>query len=173
MFLFDLPSVWLGPWGTAVLVLLTALTSVLSWRQRGWERTANAADKELDIQRGVASRLEDENKGLRHENTTLKVKSDLTPLLECIAKLDAGMKAWTDEGRRRFDKSMQRLDIIHVEQAQAMRTMLAAMETQREQSERIFAGLVGGFDLHKGEMARVANILQSVERRLSKGEPQL
>jgi uncharacterized membrane protein YdbT with pleckstrin-like domain len=103
-----------APWVQVILLLVAVYFAYLSYRQRQWKSAADAAIAEMRVWHDTAERLGKENRGLIAVNTALQCKTDLTPIVETI-------NHWTNESRGHFLQAMQRLEVIHKEQVEAMR----------------------------------------------------
>lgn len=100
---------------TIVLAGVNCVLAFLTWRARQWKTTADSATTALEVanaERNVwkerGERLSAEKTELVKDLATLQARTDLQPLVDAI-------KAWTIEGRGRFDSAMQRLEVIHSE----------------------------------------------------------
>lgn len=137
-----------GPVGQIIVIVLAIILAVvncilayLTWRARQWKTTADAATTALEVanaERNVwkerGERLSAEKIELVKDLATLQARTDLQPLVEAI-------KAWTTEGRARFDQAMQRLETIHGENVSLAAKNTVALEqvtvTLTNLSERV------------------------------------
>lgn len=130
---------FVGPYGQVLLIILATVFAYLTWRNRQWRSTAEAAQaalgvsgSELDTWKERGERLSKENRELLTQLAELKARTDLQPLVDAI-------KTWTVEGRGRFDQAMQRLEAIHGENvmqaaktAEVMQQVTATLATLSE-----------------------------------------
>lgn len=99
----------------------------LTWRQQQDKNALSAAKStegsalaELSVWKETAERLSKENRDLIAAKSALEAKTDLNPILARIAQ-------WENESRTHFLKAMERLDVVHKEQTDAMREVIEAL----------------------------------------------
>lgn len=173
-----LPPLTLGPYGTLLLTLLAAILAIITWRQRTWKSTADAAVLEMNVHKQTCERLISEKTELDKQRNDLSLlvaqlqaTRDLKPLIEAVS-------SWISEGRTRFDEANRRLDVIHKEQTTALKAVLEEVQAQRKTSEQAFRDLTQTFRSHvledhesqianKEVQLRFVSMMDSVERRLT------
>ena len=165
--LFQAGNVSLGPTGTILLTALAAVGSlasmvlaVVSWKQRTWKSTADAAVAELGVHKQAAERLRGTCADLTAKVAKLEAQTDLKPLIDAVS-------SWVIEGRARFDAANSKLSLVET----ALRTMLDEMKAQRSVSEDAYRSVTTAFMTHtledKEYHLRFVNALDKIERRLS------
>jgi len=130
-------TIALGPTGQLLLLVISLALALLTWRQRHWQSTAKAAQMavkvittELEVYRERADRLSKENRELVSDNAGLRTRTDLTPIVDAI-------NSWTNESRGHFLKAMERLEVIHGEQTEAMKTVCVNLAGLNERLTRL------------------------------------
>lgn len=159
-----LPTISLGPMGTIIMIVLTAVLALISWRQRTWKSTADAAIAEMNVHKSACERLRVTNAELATHVGKLEAQTDLKPLIDAVS-------SWVIEGRARFEAANSKLDVIHAEQNTALKAMLDEIRAQRATSEDSYRTVTAAFVTHSLEdkeyQLRFITMMDSVERRLS------
>lgn len=151
-------------------IILTALSLVLAfitWRQRSWKSTADAAVAEMNVHKEANARLRDDVKTLHVQVADLSKQRDLEPLITTVIN-------WVDEGRKRFERAENGLN----SNTAALTELIREIQAQRATSEDAYRQLTASFMAHTLEdkeiqleatraRLRVAEALDEIERRLS------
>lgn len=163
----NFPQLSLGPIGTIVVLIITCILAVISWRQRTWKSTADAAVAEMTVYKSVAERLREEKKTVDDRLHKLEAMTDLAPLILAQQTAIEIIKQWIDEGRKRFDDARSSLD----RNTDALTKVLEEIKAQRITSEDSYRSLSTAYMAHtledKEYQLRFVNMLTSVEKRLS------
>lgn len=156
-----------GPYGTAFLLLVTVVLAVISWRQRTWKSTADAAVAEMNVHKEANDRLRSEKEELHSRLSKLEAKTDLAPLIKAQETNAEIIRQWVTEGRHRFDEARNSLE----SNTKALTQILEESRAQRAASEDAYRTLSATFMTHalddKEYQLRYLNMLDSVEKRLS------
>lgn len=166
-----LQTLSLGPNGTILLTLVTLALAIITWWQRTWKSTSDAAVAELGVYKQANERLRAEKEAqqtqivdLNTELAKMHAQTDLKPLIDSITN-------WITEGRSRFDAAKLDLDRIHSEQETAFKAILTEVSAQRVTSETAYRDLTQVFMTHTIDdskfQLRLTIMMDAVERRLS------
>jgi len=160
-------------WGAAVLLVLFIVSGVINlvqllkgrevarWRglAEAAEKTAGIYEKELEIVRKRADRVDAENRTLLAENATLHAKTDLS-------RLQAQSEQFQRDNQVVQQKIVDGLAEFSRASAERFSDSAIILTKNTEAISELGRHMTSEFEFHKKAFAEISSVLQAIDRRM-------